>query len=60
MTETEYILQEVSAQRENAEQVLCYGPVHGEAQMRELRGALKVLKSIEVFIADYEQRKRED
>lgn len=60
MTEVEYILKEVSAKREDAELALCYGAVHNEAQMRELRGALRVLKSIEAFIEDFERRKRED
>lgn len=60
MTETEYILKEVTEKRESAEMSLCYGPVANEAQMRELRGALRVLKSIEEFIEDFERRKREE
>jgi hypothetical protein len=60
MTEIEYVLKEVSESRENAEYALCYGVMDTMEKVHNMRGFIRALREIEVFINNYEARKRED
>lgn len=60
MTEIEYVLKEVSDSRESAEQALCYGSMDTLEKVHNMRGFLRALRDIELFINEYQKRKRED